>query len=1020
MKKILSFILLISPLALLSCADDTRRDPVQTKVGSRGDSLPLSRHSSQSTLANDPDVYKYRHPYLKEADSLNEIDAYNSAIVAYLAAMDRLKREKHWKAYVWALIRISVLYTSVKGQDYRLAFPLLTDALHTGLTYLGPNHPFLALVYFYWGQYYFYDGNPKKSLDNYKEAFPIQVNCFGENSIYVADTYHAMAEAYTYLLYDEYSADEYARKALGIKEVILESNDGSFVKTYLVLTVANQSLGYYDKAVSYCFQAMRNVESVQHNQGDWREILNATLTDLIDLYLQRNDTARTIKELMKVIKSNQDSRDSLDLGYYWNELGEVYSLQHDHWKAIHAYRNVIKFVGNPSILNSSIPLNAHFGLGLVYQELKQNTISEWHLEVCLKGRLKLFGPRHAETAAVYEQLGKLSQQQHDPQRAMKYFRKALWCSANPEVTREDFIPAANQFTHPLRALSIAEELARITRQTQAVGGGNLQNLRTALAYYCLADTLLLRLQTTYGRENSRLMLSENNHALYEGALDCIWQLHAKTNEPRYLEWALRFMDQRKSSLLLEAVEEEAIYEKVEFLQFYQRQRKELRQKFSDLQSKLREEHEKTNPDSLLLKNLHARINTIEAEQNRMNTQLQEKHPAVSSLLHQADNPGLKQVQAFLTQGYQGIVEYFWGDSAVYVLGVGPKGTHLLKVGNTSALQQHLRTYRSILEKGYDWQDEERDFFAFQQSALVLYNTLFKPIEDRVAPEKSGDDGQRRILLVLDGPLFGVPFESLVRYPAPTERADYGQMGYLVKDHLFTYHYSLELAIKSTPRAPHALPARVLAFGFSQEDSVSGKKGLAELPGSVAELKAIASSWDGEFFWGEEATEQRFKAASPEYAILHFALHGQADEEHPLRSKLLFKAAGGTKEDGQLYTYELYSMEVRAALAVLSACETGGGKIYKREGVYSLARGFLYAGCPTVVTSLWKAGDMATVQIMKSFYGNLSTGSSVDKSLWRAKTDYLQQANSRSAHPSSWATFVMVGKANVLVGEPAGN
>ena len=101
------------------------------------------------------------------------------------------------------------------------------------------------------------------------------------------------------------------------------------------------------------------------------------------------------------------------------------------------------------------------------------------------------------------------------------------------------------------------------------------------------------------------------------------------------------------------------------------------------------------------------------------------------------------------------------------------------------------------------------------------------------------------------------------------------------------------------------------------------------------------------------------------------------------------------------------------LAVLSACETGIGKEFKGEGVFSMARGFAYAGCPSIVMSLWKVNDKFTADLMARFYKHLNKGNKISESLSKSKLEFLQESDQYSAHPSNWAAFVPVGKNTEL-------
>jgi CHAT domain-containing protein len=158
----------------------------------------------------------------------------------------------------------------------------------------------------------------------------------------------------------------------------------------------------------------------------------------------------------------------------------------------------------------------------------------------------------------------------------------------------------------------------------------------------------------------------------------------------------------------------------------------------------------------------------------------------------------------------------------------------------------------------------------------------------------------------------------------------------------------------------------------------------------------------------EATEANFKKYASDYGILHFAMHAIINDEDPLASKLIFTLNGDSLEDGFLNTYEIYNLNLNADLAVLSACKTGVGKLSKGEGIMSLARGFLYAGVPGIVMTLWEVEDISSAIIMTDFYRNLKDGMAKDNALRESKLKYLNSADQLQSHPYFWAAFVQIG------------
>jgi CHAT domain-containing protein len=148
-------------------------------------------------------------------------------------------------------------------------------------------------------------------------------------------------------------------------------------------------------------------------------------------------------------------------------------------------------------------------------------------------------------------------------------------------------------------------------------------------------------------------------------------------------------------------------------------------------------------------------------------------------------------------------------------------------------------------------------------------------------------------------------------------------------------------------------------------------------------------------------------------ILHLATHAYLDDRDPLRSTLVFSENPQREEDGFLYVYELYNMDLKARLAVLSACNTGSGEMHGGEGIISLARAFFYAGVPNIVMTLWTVSDQHGFELMLSFYKHLSRGRKAEHSLRKSKLDYLSSARPGDQHPRYWAGYILVGNPEYL-------
>jgi CHAT domain-containing protein len=171
---------------------------------------------------------------------------------------------------------------------------------------------------------------------------------------------------------------------------------------------------------------------------------------------------------------------------------------------------------------------------------------------------------------------------------------------------------------------------------------------------------------------------------------------------------------------------------------------------------------------------------------------------------------------------------------------------------------------------------------------------------------------------------------------------------------------------------------------------------------------------------EMATERNFKIKAADYSIIHFAMHTLIDDEDPLKSKMIFTLNNDSAEDGFLNNYEIYNLNLNADLAVLSACKTGLGKYNRGEGVMSLARGFMYAGVPTIIMTLWEIEDVSSAIIMNYFYKRLKEKVKVSDALRDAKITYLDNSDVVRSHPYFWAAYVQIGDNSPIITRSTNN
>jgi CHAT domain-containing protein len=191
-------------------------------------------------------------------------------------------------------------------------------------------------------------------------------------------------------------------------------------------------------------------------------------------------------------------------------------------------------------------------------------------------------------------------------------------------------------------------------------------------------------------------------------------------------------------------------------------------------------------------------------------------------------------------------------------------------------------------------------------------------------------------------------------------------------------------------------------------------GVERLPASGEEAAAIARlAPRGEVWTAEGLAASRELALSRElgaYRVVHFATHGIADTAGAERSGLVLSLVDGEgrPREGFLGLSDIYELDWAADLVVLSGCQTALGREVRGEGLMGLTRGFLYAGVPRVVASLWRVQDRTTAELMTRFYRALwQEGLSPAAALRQAQLSLRREPRHRD--PYSWAAFVLQGE-----------
>ncbi|MEL6558862.1 MAG: CHAT domain-containing protein [Bacteroidota bacterium] len=358
-----------------------------------------------------------------------------------------------------------------------------------------------------------------------------------------------------------------------------------------------------------------------------------------------------------------------------------------------------------------------------------------------------------------------------------------------------------------------------------------------------------------------------------------------------------------------------------------------------------------------------------------------------------------------------LICYYYSDSENHaVIMITAKEVRLLKLQSPD--KNLINRFRASIDPANGFNQPAKQFEEYVQSSYQLFNEQLKPVLELFP-------GYRRLRIVPDGLLYQIPFEALVTEMPAEMDGDYGSLNYLINDYLISYTSSItHLYKQQEPLEQNVANGKVLAFAPNYESSKSTNnlfdKSLQNLEWNRNEVAAIKDYYDVDVFTDELASESAFKKEAGEYELLHLAAHAVVRSEKPMNSFLAFSPASQDSiNDGLLRASEIFNMSLGADLAILSACNTGSGKIYKGEGMISLSLAFLYAGCPSVLMSYWSADDQATSEIMNYFYAGLADGLQKDEALRNAKLNYLRNASEFKKSPAYWNNFSIVGDVSKI-------
>ncbi|MBK8562510.1 MAG: CHAT domain-containing protein [Saprospiraceae bacterium] len=492
-----------------------------------------------------------------------------------------------------------------------------------------------------------------------------------------------------------------------------------------------------------------------------------------------------------------------------------------------------------------------------------------------------------------------------------------------------------------------------------------------------------------------------------------------TDSIHYLHESFDFAERSKAMLLYEAMQETNALAVSGIPDSLLQQEYDLRIDIAYYDKKRQEKLAAglSDTDSTVLE-IGSKLFDLNRQYEAIKSSFETDYPQYYKAKYDLSTVSLQAVQDELLQPNQSLLEYLVGDSSIFAFLVR-KDTFIVKeIKHDFPLEQWVRDMTKDGIYGY-YSDPTKNkgrngecTANYTRAASQLYDKLVAPVAGHLTEQ---------VIVMPDGALGYVPFEALLT-KKPAREGAFSSYPFMLKERQISYCYSATLLREMRQKQHRQAPTgEVLAMapffhGNVQElvsridtmDLLALRDTLGPLQASGEETTIVAKLLRGEAMYGGQASLQQFRDAAGSHRIIHLSTHGKADDRAGDYAYLAFGVPGDSTAYDKLYARDLYNYSLNADMVVLSACETGIGKLRKGEGIVSLSRAFAYAGAKSIFPTLWQVSDAKTAELMRYFYKNLRKGMAKDAALRKAKLDYLNGNKGEAAHPFYWAGMIGIG------------
>ena len=772
------------------------------------------------------------------------------------------------------------------------------------------------------------------------------------------------------------------------------------------------------------------------SKGNNNVELAALLTNrgIAFLHLEKyEDALRLFQEIERLEGLDEEMKVMLQINFSllhrkWGKSNwETYSLE-----SLDLAERIISNVKDDEdfVLTTLAKLNWY--RSVIYRETGkfENAIDEIQGSINILNQ-KYIDPYNSIYAIPYLLFSKLFEEKGQHATAIEYYHKVLkiYCPSLKESEIDDLPLSINIV--PERNLVdalVGKANLWLSKANESELDKDL-NLRKALGAHKLAVLVEDLIKGVYSQEDSRYRISKERNERNEQIMEIIFELWDEPSSESIVEDALFFMEKNRAQELQLALSQYEINLTLD------RRTQGLNTSFrvaqySTTKAKRKLIEAQTHPetDPLELRFLMRQLEDQEAQeklawvkfQEALNTNYSEHHVNQSY----SDIPAVPFIQKYLAPK-ETFISFFNSSKFLYVLYLSKDHKRFERIPLEENFKSYLNTFKELLRTELLSPSQK---LRYQKVAFEIYKKVLGPIENW---------GSKRLIVANCPILYDTPLEALLTQSYNSgENLSYSTWAYLWKRYEVCYTFSATLYFekKNQPKEGQ-LDYLGFAPDYGKDYYIVQKRSIG---GIVKELTFNSEEvWKSDSlyriggahrkaFYSYDATIENFRNLAGSAHVLHLAMHAFRQDSLDLYPYLLFCPDSGATEDqvnleeNRLYISEIPTLDFSSELLILSACNSGLGKVVTGEGVMNFGRVFRMAGIPNTIMSLWEVDDYAPSAIIPNFIKYLQKGLTKTQALNEARETYLniQNEGSSDKSPYHWAHFVLIGNPDPFYKKPS--